>query len=187
MSIFEYASGILTIVIGLGVAHLLGGLGNVIRARKRITMSMAPLIWMVGQVFMMVGWWWALWHWLSSIEELSVWLFLPFFVASVCWYLAARLSVPEISAEGDTHLWEEFSEVRFPFFSLLFVAYFVMYLFGALSGAEWGASVGDYLGYVLVALTFTGMFLKSERSNAWLAAIFISLYVLQEALQPAIQ
>lgn len=70
MTIFEYASSILTIVIGLGVTHLLGGIGSVIRYQKNLVLSPVPIIWMAGFVVVLVGWWWAVWNMIHAVEVL---------------------------------------------------------------------------------------------------------------------
>ena len=96
-SIFEFSSGILVIVVGLAITHLLSGLGAIIRYRKRLEIHWLPIAWMVVLLLCLVGWCYAIWDMLHQAELLAYSTFLVFFFTSVLFYLGVRLITPDVS------------------------------------------------------------------------------------------
>jgi hypothetical protein len=72
MSPFEYASGLISIVVGLGVARLLGALGTFIVARDRTASEWIVSGWCVVLLVNLVGWWFAFWARYRGSEEIDI-------------------------------------------------------------------------------------------------------------------
>ena len=94
MTGFEYASGLISIVVGLGIARVLGGIGSFLRFHNR-----APRDWIVGSwclvLFLaLVGWWMAGWQVLRVQTEISFVTLIFWTIATALLYLSAYLLVP---------------------------------------------------------------------------------------------
>ena len=114
--IFEFSSGILIIVIGLAITHLLAGLGSIIRYRKNLQINWVPIIWILVLLLVLVGWCYAVWDQLHNVEELEFAHFLVFFITSILFYLGARLITPDINETSILNLGDVFLETKTAFF-----------------------------------------------------------------------
>ncbi len=47
MSVFEYVAGMITVVLGLGGAHLLGSLGSLAASQGRIRADWVQILWIL--------------------------------------------------------------------------------------------------------------------------------------------
>lgn len=70
MSIFEYATVAISIVLGLGLAQLLSGALDLVRYRHRTRFHWAPLVWVAIIFWIQVEFWWTLF---GSSSDPSVW------------------------------------------------------------------------------------------------------------------
>ena len=57
MSVFEYASGLISIVVGLAIARILGGIGTFTGLEKRTAADWIVLSWSIALALNLVGWW----------------------------------------------------------------------------------------------------------------------------------
>ncbi len=90
-AIFEFSSGILVIVVGLAITHLVAGLGSIIRYRRHLEVDWLPIVWMVVLLLVLVGWCYAIWDILHEVESLEFTHFLVFILASTLFYLPTSL------------------------------------------------------------------------------------------------
>lgn len=74
MSDFEFLSVLVSIVIGLGLTHLLGGLGHAFYFRHVHKLDVAHLGWTVAVFFVLVLNWWVLLLW----RDFDAWTFSAF-------------------------------------------------------------------------------------------------------------
>ena len=70
-SIFEFSSGVLVIVVGLAITHLVAGLGSIIRYRKVLEIDWLPITWMIVLMATLVGWFYAIWEMLHEVDRRS--------------------------------------------------------------------------------------------------------------------
>ena len=75
MSDFEFLSVLVSIVIGLGLTHLLGGLGHAFYYRHTHKLDAAHLGWTVAVFFVLVLNWWVFLLW----RDFNAWTFSAFF------------------------------------------------------------------------------------------------------------
>lgn len=188
MSVFEYASTILSIVIGLGVAHLLGGVSNIIRFARQLRIYWVLVGWIVVIVLVHIGWWYAVWTGMRT-DELSFWMFLIPFLVSMLLYTTARLLTPDFDPKDLPDLHQHFQEVRVAFFILLTLMFVVAMLFSlvwappdlsALGSVEWA------LGVILMGLCLSGALVRDDRFHATLVIVWAVIYLAQQAIQPAL-
>ena len=187
-SIFEFSSGILVIVVGLAITHLLAGLGQIIRYRKQLAIDWLPIIWMLVLVLTLVGWCYAIWDMLHEVEVLEYGTFLVFFFTSVLFYLAARLITPDITPDTKLDLSSSFFETKTAFFASASSAYLMLslYIWSDEGFVQTVSNIEGVLGVGLMLLMAGGAVI-SRRSYHWVLVCVWSLaYLIQQLLQGAL-
>jgi hypothetical protein len=107
MTPFEYASVILSVVMGLGLSHLLTAYVELIQARGRVRFYWVHTVWAVMIFAMGVLIWWAAW----GLRGITVWNFFTFMLLllePVCIFVAAAFLVPRLDPGERLDLREHF-------------------------------------------------------------------------------
>ena len=176
MEAFGYVSVIISVVIGLGLSHLLTGVVELFKARRRVRFYWVHLLWValtfVGHIFL----WWTMWN-LRLIRDWNFFSFLLLLLAPVLLYVSAAFLVPKVEPEARADLREYFYENRPAFFS-------VNAAFTGLMGAENWLLTGRLspapVTFVFAAwfvLLCVSAFVKSERYHAAVAILFGLLFL----------
>lgn len=100
MDPFSYLSVLLSIILGLGMTHLLAAASRLIRGRAMVRVYWPPLLWAVVMLIIYVQVWWSLF----GLRGRSDWSFLAFFVIllqTVTLYMATALVLPDTVLEED--------------------------------------------------------------------------------------
>ena len=185
LSILEYAASILSIVLGLGVAQLLGGVAWVIRH---------PLggfwVWLLGgwcltMLLVIIGWWWGIWLLFQNLEALSFWSFLPAFGVSTLLFVSSRLLVPDM-ATLDHGVRSHFPEVTRPFFLCIAGVFMLGPVAVPIQGGatEYLLSIEGILTIVLGSTALAAAFVRKPTYHAFILAFWTLAYLAQQALQP---
>lgn len=119
MTIFEYVAVLVSIVVGLAMAHLLSGLGRMISDVVRWKVYWVHLVW-VGYVFfyLVFFWWWEFRF--VTVEEWTFGLYLFVILYAVLLYLVTVILVPRgFPAGGD---FEQYYYARRKWFFGLMIA-----------------------------------------------------------------
>ncbi len=113
MSAFEYLSVFVSIILGLAVVHLLGGVSLILDRRVIAKLYWVHLLWVLN-MFSLITWvWWANWQ-LNDIESFSPVHYLSMVLFSVALYLMCGLLFPVRGKEvDDFHAQFEMNRVRF--------------------------------------------------------------------------
>jgi hypothetical protein len=110
MSDFEFLSVLVSIVVGLGLTHLLRGLGHAYYFRRGGSMDAVHIAWTIATLFVLVLNWWVFLLW----RDFGSWTFSTFFVVilwtSSFYMMALALYPPGLSEETDYR--ELFAENR---------------------------------------------------------------------------
>ena len=117
MSTFEFVSVLLSIVVGLGLTHLLTGVGHALEHRRDVRFYWVQGLWVVNVGLIFVSFWWAT---VFSHADRVTWYFPNFIVLlvyAVLGYLCAVLIVPS-DLERSRDLEAHFFEVRPWFFAI---------------------------------------------------------------------
>ena len=116
MSAFEYFSVFMSIILGLAVVHLLGGVSLILDQRVKARVSGLHLIWVLN-MFSLITWvWWGNWQ-LEGVESFSPVHYVAMVLFSVVLYLMCGLLFPVKGKEvEDFH--EQFEMNRSRFFLL---------------------------------------------------------------------
>ena len=87
---------LVSIILALGVAQLLGGASEFVRTSR---VHLAHSLWVVALLFNHVQWWWALW----DLHDMASWTFLTFLyllLGPVLLFFATNLLVPWSGIRG---------------------------------------------------------------------------------------
>jgi hypothetical protein len=119
MDSFSYLSVFISLILGLGVTHLLSGAAALIRSRRELRFWWPTPLWMATTFLIQVQTWWAMFT-LRTIEHWSFAAFLIVLLQPVGIYMMAALIVPQMRAGQVTDLREDyFRESRWFFAALL--------------------------------------------------------------------
>ena len=120
MDPFEYLSVLVSIIIGLGLSHLLASAARLIQMRSRVRFHAPALLWMVLLFLLQVQIWWAAFG--DRGEEVwNFFDFLSFLLIPVVAYLLTYLLVPDLETESAIDLGASYHRNRGWFFGLLAV------------------------------------------------------------------
>jgi hypothetical protein len=183
MTEFEYVAVLISIVVGLGITHLLAGVGRLIGRPGSAKAYWVHLLWVFFVFLWLVQFWW----WEFGFSEVEVWRFELFFfiiVYAVLLYLVCVVLMPRQFPEGGDYRDHYYARRRW-FFGLLILVYVVDVLDTLLKGADYFTSRPiDYFvaTAALVALNAIAMFSANARFHGALAIASImyqSSYVIR--------
>jgi hypothetical protein len=170
MNMFEYVMVLASVIIGLGVTHLLQGVAIIIQHPGRKPIYWVHLIWVGIVLFQCMFWWW----WQFAYSETETWTFLLYlFVllfATVAYLLCA------VVMPSDMEGYRDFRDFFYSRRAWIFGALILFNLFDladtALKGAEHFASLG--LQYPIrmgafIALNTVAAVVRNERFHALFA------------------
>lgn len=171
MSSFEYAMVLISIVVGLGITHILSSLGSAvhrIRGHGRpLRLEMNYLVW-IGFIFgWLVQFWWFEFKW-SELEPQVGFLLFGFLVLySVSLFLVTVILVPHhLSVVDDS--WEYFLSIRPWFFGGLLLLNGIDLVDTFLKGVEWGTR-STYLWYWTAVTAGAVIGLRATRRSIHMA------------------
>jgi hypothetical protein len=123
MSVFEYLGVLLSVIIGLGVTHLLAGLSKTIHFRKTIRLYWVHTLWTFNVLIFIVIIWWGMFWW-SGLEDWSFFNFLLLTLYAIVLFLLASLLYPwELTTDFDFEM--HFQDTRPWFFAVLALAWLI--------------------------------------------------------------
>jgi hypothetical protein len=122
MDQFEYVMVLVSIIVGLGIAHILLGIGGIIdrlsRKEDRLELSLAHASWLgFSFVWLVMFWWWE-YRFSTRVTDWTMGLYLFLICYSVTLFLLQAVLVPR-TWDGVTSLKEYFLERRVWFYSFL--------------------------------------------------------------------
>lgn len=180
MEIFEYVSVLTSIIIGLGITHLLRGIAGLIQHPGREEIYPTHVAWVTYMLFTTVLWWW--WQFgLDARAEwtLGVYLFVSAF-ALVFYLLCALLFPADLDDFEGYH--DYFMSKKAWFLGLLALAYVLDLVDTLLKGWDHFASLGiDYpiQAGAIVGLCLIGVRTRSRRYHAALVTLVFASQIYQ--------
>ena len=174
MSIFEHVSVFISVILGLAVVHLLGGVSLVLDTRVKTHIYWVHLLWTVNMLFMTSLVWIGNFV-LADVLAFSIWHFLNLVLYSMFIYLMSGLLYPVKGSEV-TDFRQHFDDNRrrFYFIGLCLVVTDAVDGFmehrvvgGELNPGQFGTLA------VYAALFVAGIVWKSKRLDAFAAVVFL--------------
>jgi hypothetical protein len=121
MGVFEYLGVLLSVIMGLGVTHILAGLSKAIHHRKTFKHSWVHSMWALNILIYIISIWWGMFWWSTQLEW-SFFEFLLLIIYTIVLFLAASLLFPwDLSEDFDFEA--HFFDIRPWFFSILAIAW----------------------------------------------------------------
>lgn len=115
MSSFEFLSVFISVVVGLGMANLLTGIGRLLHRHKQVRLSAAMLIWTAYVfMFMVIYWWTVVFGW-QEWQNWNIVLFLFVLSYGVVLFLMSAILYP-IDGPDTWDMHEHFMSMRHWFF-----------------------------------------------------------------------
>ena len=121
MGVFEYLGVLLSVIMGLGVTHLLAGLSKTIHHRKTLRHYWVHTVWTLNVLIYIVIIWWGMFWW-SGQQEWSFFQFLLLILYAIMLFVAASLLFPwDLTDDFDFE--KHFFDTRPWFFSVFAAAW----------------------------------------------------------------
>ena len=123
MTAFEYLTVLVSIIVGLGIAHLLSGLGSLLGGTKDVRSYWPHTLWMCNVAFWFVFFWWFQFKWVTTPDwTFGLFLFVLGY-AILIYLIAIVLLPPDVPDSFDFHA--HYFGRRHVFFSGLVLLYVV--------------------------------------------------------------
>jgi hypothetical protein len=175
VSEFEYLSVLVSIVLGLGITHILSGLSRSLHRRASIPFDPVHSVWAAGAFLVLVINWWVFFQ-AQEFQEWSFGLYLTVIIWTVLFYLLAVLLFPPDMEEGESYrdVWE--GNRRW------FMATFAASSASDIALTAWRGDLLDppwYLPFAghFVLIGVVGVFVKSRRYH-----LYVGIYMLTVSL-----
>ncbi len=177
MTDFEFLSVLVSIVVGFGLTHLLGGLGRAYYSRNENQMDAVHVAWTIAVFFLLVLNWWVFLLW----RDFDAWTFSSFFMI-ILWtismyVMALALYPPGRSQDAGYRAIFEANRSWFlsTFTIMCLLDLSVTYM------REQGIPEPTYIAFVghYAVITATGIAVKKRRYDlvaAWYIAITMALW-----------
>ena len=177
MSDFEFLSVLVSIVIGLGLTHLLGGLGHAYHFRRSNNIDAVHVAWTIAVFFLLVLNWWVFLLW----RGFNDWTFTVFFTivmwAISMYILVVALYPPRLAESVD---YREMFESNRTWFLSVFVIWLILdIIVTAMRDQSMPATF--YMAYVghYAVIGAAGILVKKrlyDLTAAWYVAITMALW-----------
>ena len=175
MDPFSYIIVLTSIILGLGVTRLVGGLGHLLQTRKRRRPYWVHTLWMVNLLLATAIIWWMTFRW-RVIEHWTFFLFLFLLLTPTLLYLVSSLLFPdqeeETIADWQTYFFDN-NRVVFSLYALVFP---IDILDTFLKGMEHARAQGPFY-WITMTLWFTlcliGAATKNRRYHGMFAVFFL--------------
>lgn len=118
MTKFEYLSVLVSIVIGLGISHLLSGAARLIQLRHRARLYLPTFLWMAVLFLANVQIWWVAFD-RREADDWNFFLFLLYLLIPITAVVLSYLVVPDLEGEPEVDLKASYFENRTWFFGLV--------------------------------------------------------------------
>jgi len=173
--IFSFILVMVSLVLAIGVTHLVHGVATLIRLRGSTRLEPLPLVWAVSLFLVAAIYWWSLWDF-RSVD----WRFHHFFyllLAPTLLHVAASLLVSTDSVEARSSLRSEFDRIRVPFMLVMAAFSIVVAFDGWIVGVE--SFLTDYRPIQIwtVGLYVAGATLAGVRSQRIVAGLVLVTYL----------
>jgi hypothetical protein len=181
---FEYVMVLLSIVLGLGITHLLLGVGNLISRISghgpSVRIDWIHLLWVFFIFWWLIGFWWWEFSW-SAIENWGLALYLFLVLYTICLFLLCVVLFPP-RTDDVADFGAYFMRVRPWFFSLLVLLTAVDISEAFLKGSEYMSRLGAMywgLSVAQVLIGVIGIATTNRRVHGVLAAFAVTYAVVQ--------
>ena len=185
MDQFEYVMVLVSIIIGLGIAHILLGVGGIIARLsgrgERLELSVAHAFWLAFCFIWMVMFWWWEYRFSSRVSDWTMGLYLFLVTYAVTLFLISVVLVPR-SWDGVTSLQDYFLRRRVWFYSLLILLTVLdqvdSYLKGGIEYLLETGALNIAFSILIIPIALVGIKSENIRFHNFVGVLFFSWQVL---------
>lgn len=172
---FEYIMALVSVIVGLGITHVLGAIGEIIHRLRGhgapIKVDAVYLLWVASTLIWLASVWWGEYKLLTDgyVWTFGAYLFLIAYYISL--FLVVVILVP-VRMDNVADTYEYFMGGRAWFFGAVLIAIILDFFDTALKGAEWAVRPEYLLSQsgVYIACCAIGWFAKNRLVQIAIAA-----------------
>src|SRR4051812_10700101 len=182
MDPFSYVCILTSIVAGLAVTRLVGGVGQLMQTRRRTPGYWVHALWMVNTLITVIITWWVQYRWRST-EHWTLFLVLWLLVAPINLYLASALLFPnEQEGEPITSWRAHYFTHRRGFFLLIAGNFVIDLADSSLKGWDYFRSLGPVYFTPMALFLIFGLIAAFTRSVRFHSAFAVFYFVYNVAM-----
>lgn len=171
MDAFRWTSVVLSIMLGLGITHLLSSAVGIFRSRGQRRMDWIPLVWAACVFIWQLQFWWGIIEIPEMMHSWSLGSFLSLVVLTILLYLSASLVLPPAGSDPSVPLGDLFArDGRWALVALS--AYNVMAMF--VDWIIWGVPPFSLWGAFLTLLAVLPFVVVLSRRRSVQAAVTLA-------------
>lgn len=177
MQAFAYLSVLVSIIIGLGMAHVLGAAVRMIRNRARVRFYWPAIAWALNLFGLLLLVWWAEF----SLNHHDRWTFAQYAVTvliPVLLYVAASLVLPGGDSDEPVDLHATYAFNRVWFLSLVSASIVASFLQSYLFDGRIALDLDNGLKLLALLITLTAIAVRSEAVQKTVAAVNLAWLLL---------
>ncbi|MDX1420184.1 MAG: hypothetical protein R3181_09470 [Rubricoccaceae bacterium] len=173
--LFSFILVMVSLVLAIGVTHLVQGVADLVRHRGRVRLDPVPLVWAAALFVVAALYWWSLWD-LRAAE----WRFPLFFymlLAPTLLHVAASLLVSTEALEAGASVQAAFDRIRVPFMLVMAAFSVVVTWDGWIVGTEPAWTAYRPVQIWTIGLYLAGAAFGSVRAQRVIAGLVLVTYV----------
>ena len=172
MQIFDLATTLISIIIGIGLTEMFGNLHRLIRNRAQVRWDWLPVLWSAVLLLLVVNYWWAIYQGIVGIDKLTSAAELGLvLIQPIIMFLLAASVLPNFPTNRRWDMRRYYDDHRRTFLAT-FVLYQCVTSAVALVVGTWGWNPAS-LVRVLILLALVSALVLNGRRWDWMAAIAI--------------
>ena len=171
-SAFEYLSVLVSIIVGLALAHLLSSAARLLQLRRRLHLHATTLCWMAFLFLANIQIWWAGFERRDSTEW-NFFTFLLYLLMPITGFLLSYLIVPDLDDADGIDLRRNFDDNR-PWFFALLVALPAISLAEETLNSRFPTDLDALFRITLMAMAAIGVLVRNARFHLAYAALLLA-------------
>ena len=181
MDVFSHLSVLISIILGLGLSHLLSRVGELFQARAMhggaVRIYWVQMAWVLVVFIAHVQLWWALFFWTERLESASYFDFILVLLGPVTLFLASRIVLPDLEDNPTVDLRQYFHAIR-PWFFTVLALYPLVAAITEFALEDWSPRPSRLMQLGLSVLLFPAAVIRSEGFHRTLVIAILAMSVL---------
>ncbi len=175
---FDFLSVLVSIIIALGISHILASAARLIRRRGKVRLYLPTTVWMVTLLLLQVQVWWVAFY-RRDIVHWTFFGFLLYLLIPILISLLGYLLVPEFELEvaDDVDLEREYGHNRRWFFGFLGAVVIVSLLEDVLRSGRMDLDLNSCIRLLFLGLSAAGFAIGNRRAQLPVALVFLGTLV----------
>ncbi|HET9439048.1 MAG TPA: hypothetical protein VFO52_02710 [Longimicrobiales bacterium] len=177
MGKFEYLSVLISIIVGLGISHLLSSAARLIQLRRRITLHWPTALWMLFLFIALIQIWWVAFE-RSTMTDWQFFAFLLYLGIPVSAFILSYLVVPDLTDPTEIDLRASFAENRVWLYGILGAVVLFSFADQAVVDGELPTDADALFRLTGLIYVVLGLVFRSDRAHAVISALILGGFVL---------